>query len=403
MKLTDIAVARAKPPASGRIEIWDAMLPGFGLRVSDKGSKSWVVMYRVRGGPSGKRRLTLGRYPVLSLANARERARRIFELAGDGIDPAEARTPAPKSAPAFEEVAAQFITRYAKPKNRGWRRQEADLAREFTPSWGTKPIDAVTRADVLNVLDRISDRTSPLRANRQLALIRKFFNWCLERGILETAPTANIKPPGREVSRDRVLSDDEIRSVWNCCETVGYPFGAIFKLLLVTAQRREEVGRMRWDDLDLGKGTWTIPRERSKNDVANEVPLSRLALALIERLPRFAWEDLVFAAANGSGRPASGYSKAKLRLDRLIAASRSSNELPQMPEWWLHDLRRTAASGMARLSVPPHVIERVLNHISGTQSGVAGIYNRYGYLPEKRQALDAWGRYIEALVPPAHK
>jgi len=400
MKLTDLAVARAKPPASGRIEIWDSMLPSFGLRISEQGTKSWMVMYRVRGGAPGKRRLTLGRYPVISLAKARERARRIFELAFDGIDPAEGRPPAREPAPSFEKVAEQFISRYAKPKNRGWHRQQVDLAREFTPYWGTRRIDTITRRDVLDVLDQISDRVSPLRANRQLALIRKLFNWCLERGVLEISPAANVKPPGREVSRDRVLSDDEIRSVWVCCDAVGHPFGAIFKLLVVTSQRREEVGRMLWADLDLGKGSWTIPRERSKNGVANEVPLSPLALAIIKELPRFEGEDLVFSASNGSGRPASGYSKAKLRLDRMIAARRASEGSPEMPEWWLHDLRRTAASGMAQLGVPPHVIERVLNHISGSQAGVAGIYNRYGYLPEKRQALDAWSRYVENLVTP---
>jgi integrase len=400
MKLTDLAVASVKPPASGRIEIWDAMLPGFGLRISDKGSKSWVVLYRVRGSATGKRRLTLGRYPIISLAKARARARHLFEAASEGVDPAEALAPAREPAPSFENVAEQFIRRYTKPKNRGWHRQQVDLAREFAPYWGKRPIDTITRRDMLDALDRISDRVSPLCANRQLALIRKFFNWCLERGILETSPAANVKPPGREVSRDRVLSDDEIRSVWTCCDAVGHPFGSNFKLLLVTARRREEVGRMRWADLDLGKGNWTIPRERSKNDVANEVPLSPLALAIIKKLPHFEGEALVFAAANGSGHPASGYSKAKLRLDRMIAARRASDGLPEMPEWWIHDLRRTAASGMARLSVPPHVIERVLNHISGSQSGVAGIYNRYGYLPEKRQALDAWSRYVEGLVRP---
>jgi integrase len=297
MKLTDLAVARSKPSASGRIEIWDAVLPSFGLRISEKGTKSWMVMYHVRGGAPGKRRLTLGRYPVLSLAKTRERARRIFGAAFDGIDPAEAQRPARPQAPTFEKVAEQFISRYAKPKNRGWKRKQADLARELTPDWGKKPITAISRRDVFDVLDRISDRASPLRANRHLALIRKLFNWCLERGILETSPAANIKPPDREVSRDRVLSDDEIRSVWTCCDAVGHPFGPIFKLLLATAQRREEVGRMRWADLDLGKGMWTIPRERSKNDVANEVALSALALAIVKELPRFEGEDLVHAEA----------------------------------------------------------------------------------------------------------
>ncbi len=375
------------------------MLPGFGLRVSEQGTKSWVIMYHVRGELSGKRRLTLGRYPILSLATARERARRAFELAWDGVDPADSR-PQAAARPAlnFAEAAKQFIDRYARPKNRGWHRQEVDLSREFTPLWGTRPIDTITRRDVLDVLDRIADRTSPLRASRHLALIRKLFNWCLERDILQTSPAANIKPPGREVSRDRVLSDDEIRLMWDCAGAVGHPFGAIFKLLLVTAQRRDEVGQMRWRDLDLGQGIWTIPRERSKNNVANEVPLSSLALALINGLPRFAGEDFVFSASNGSGRPASGYSKAKLRLDRLMDAKRAAEGSPSALEWWVHDLRRTAASGMARLGTPPHVIERVLNHISGSQAGVAGIYNRYGYLPEKRKALEVWAAHLESIL-----
>jgi hypothetical protein len=225
MKLTDFVVARVKPPAAGRIEIWDSVLPSFGLRVSEKGTKSWMVMVHVRGAPAGKRRVTLGRYPVLSLAKARERARHIFEAVFDGIDPAATPAAVRPPTPAFEVIAEQFITRYAKPKNRGWKRQQADLKREFTPDWGKKPIDTITRRDVLDVLDRISDRASPQRANRQLALIRKFFSWCLERGILETSPAANIKPPGREASRDRVLSDSEIRSVWICCDALGHPFG----------------------------------------------------------------------------------------------------------------------------------------------------------------------------------
>ena len=399
MKLTDLAVAKAKPPITGRAEIWDAALPGFGLRISEKGHKSWVVMYRLGGRAAPKRRVTLGSYPALSLAKARERARDIFAQVSDGDDPAaSAAIPEPIATPKFEAIAEEFIRRYAKPKNRGWRRQEADIAREFTPHWGTKPITGIARRDVLDVLDRISDRASPMRANRYLALIRKVFTWCLERGILENSPAANIKPPGREVARDRVLSDDEIRSMWLCCDEVGHPFGAILKLLLITGQRREEVGQMRWADLDLEKGSWTIPRERSKNGVANEMPLSSLALSIINALPRFEGEALVFPARNGSGQAASGYSKAKRRLDRLMVQRRVADEIPAVPEWWLHDLRRTAASGMARLGVPPHVIERVLNHISGSQSGVAGIYNRYGYLPEKRHALEDWATEVEKIV-----
>lgn len=400
-KLTELLVAKVAPPPSGRVTLWDAMLPGFGLRVTDKGAKSWIIMYRLGGRTAPRKRLKLGAYPMLSLANARAQARNAFHEVARGIDPAAKHVD--RKPDTFEEVAHEFIERHAKPKNRGWRYQEADIKRELTPLWGARPITEITRRDVLDVLDRVSGRTSPVRANRILALVRKLFAWCLDRGILETSPAASVKPPGREASRDRVLSDDEIRHVWKACDHLGYPFGVIFKLLLVTAQRRDEVGTMKWTDVDLSKGVWTVPREISKNGIANEVPLSPLAVSILSSVPRYVRADgredpLVFPAANGSGKPASGYSKAKMRLDRLINEQRSDDEIGEMPRWWLHDLRRTAASSMARLGVAPHLIERVLNHVSGSQSGVAGVYNRYGYLSEKKDTLDHWAEYLTAVI-----
>lgn len=400
-KLTELLVAKAAPPPSGRVTLWDAMLPGFGLRITDKGAKSWIVMYRLGGRDAPRKRLKLGSYPAVSLASARVKARHAFQEVAHGNDPAAKRDePKPET---FEAVAADFIDRYAKPKNRGWKSQETDIARDLTPQWGKRPIGDITRRDVLHVLDRVAARASPVRANRLLALIRKIFAWCLERGIIDSSPAANIKPPGKEVSRDRVLSDEEIRQVWTACDHVGKPFDAIFKLLLITAQRRHEVGRMRWSDLDLRRGIWTIPREIAKNGIANEVPLPSLAISILSMQTRVVRadgreEEYVFPAANGSGKPASGYSKAKARVDALCAQQRAKEKLPPMPSWWLHDLRRTAASSMARLGVAPHVIERVLNHISGSQAGVAGIYNRYGYLPEKKEALDRWAAHLEQLV-----
>jgi integrase len=396
-KLTDLSVERIKPPCEGRVEIWDAMLPGFGLRVTDKGKKSWVVMYRLGGRGARKQRLTLGSYPRLSLAKARERARDALVQVAKGTDPS-LKTRELREAATFEAVATEFIERYAKPKNKGWKKQESDIKRNLLPYWKHRPVSSITRRDVLQVLDRVSDRSTAVNANRLLALIRKVFNWCLERGILEISPVATVKPPGKEQSRDRVLSDDELRYVWIACEAIGYPFGSIFKLLLATAQRRDEVGAMRWQNLDLEQARWTVPREVSKNNVANEVPLSPLAAKLIRDLPRYAGEDYVFPAANRSGRPASGYSKAKRQLDDEINRRRAKDERPNLAAWWLHDLRRTAASSMARLGVAPHVIERVLNHISGSQSGVAGIYNRYGYLPEKRTALELWAQHLEGII-----
>jgi integrase len=190
---------------------------------------------------------------------------------------------------------------------------------------------------------------------------------------------------------DRVLSDDELRLVWRGCEVAGWPFGDLIRLLLLTAQRLGEVSTMRWRDLDLERALWTVPAEVAKNGIANEVPLSPPAIAILAGLPPLGREGFVFPALTGSGNPVSGFSKAKARLDREVAAR---------TPWRLHDLRRTAASRMAQLAILPHVIEKILNHKSGTFAGVAGIYNRFGYGPEKRQALDAWAAHLQRLIDP---
>jgi hypothetical protein len=194
IKLTARTVENAKPPESGRVEYWDAALPGFGLRVTENGSKSWTVMYRAHG---RKRRSTLGPYPALSLAGARERARDVLHEVDKGNDPATLKAEARRrEADLFQAVIAEFIERHAKPNNRTWRRQDTDLKREFIPLWKDRPIASITKRDILEALDKIADRTSPRRANRYLALIKKLGNWCAERGYFETSPAANIKPLG---------------------------------------------------------------------------------------------------------------------------------------------------------------------------------------------------------------
>src|ERR1700730_2097761 len=397
IKLTALAVANAKAPPRGRVEYWDAALPGFGLRVTDKGAKSWTVLFRAHG---QLRRLTLGKYPVLTLAAARDRAREVLREVEKGIDPAAAKAEERRrEADRFESVIAECIERHAKPNNRGWERQDRDLRREFLPHWRNRPISGIRRRDILEVLDKISARSSPRRANRYLALIKKFFAWCVERGYLEGSPASGIKPPGREISRDRVLSDDEVRVVWHAYESAGWPFGDLFRLLILTAQRLGEVSTMRWADVDLVKATWTVPADVAKNGVANEVPLSPAALAILSAMPSLGASH-VFPALNGSGRPVSGFSKAKARLDKAIAAELGVTG-GAMPPWRLHDLRRSAASGMAQLAIAPHIIEKVLNHISGSLAGVAGVYNRFGYGPEKRAALETWARHVERVALPS--
>jgi integrase len=380
-RLTELTVSRAKPPREGRLELWDTTLPAFGLRLSSSGGRSWIVAIR-KPGARHPVRVKLGEPPLVSLSEAREKARAMLQ------DPAgilEARRRAKSYTVGL--VIAEYIDRYQRPRNRGWHEVQHVLERELA-AWNKHPITDIRRIDILRVLDRIADRASPARANRVLAYLRRMFNWCVERSILEASPVAAIKPPGRETSRDRVLDDSELAAVWHAAESMGWPWAPFIKLLTTTAQRRDEVARMAWPDLDLERRLWTLPRGLTKADRVHEVPLSGLALEIIEGVPRLG-SGLVFPAnRHGSANPVSGFAKMKRRLDKLSSVS----------DWRLHDARRTAASGMARLGHPPHVVAAILNHSPGSTQGITAIYNRHRYADEKRLALDAWGRELERII-----
>jgi integrase len=239
----------------------------------------------------------------------------------------------------------------------------------------------------VNVLDTIFERGAPIAANNALAAIRKFFNWCFERGVIVSNPCNGIKKPAKSETRDRVLSDEELRSIWEASDTIGYPFGTMVQLLMLTAQRRNEVATMRWQDIDLSSGVWTIPAELTKNGKPHLVPFSALALARLASLPRL-HESFVFPARGNVTTTFSGFSKLKAKADQLS----------RVQGWTLHDLRRSAATHMGRLGVAPHVVERILNHESGSFRGVAGVYNRFQYLPEMREGLERWACHLERLM-----
>jgi integrase len=265
---------------------------------------------------------------------------------------------------------------------------------------------------VHDLLDGIIDAGTESRPNRVLANrvfshFHKMCGWAVERGIISTSPVERMKAPAAETSRDRVLSDDELRMVWRATEAIGWPFEGFVKLLVLTAQRRDEVAGMTRSELDLLSKTWTLPRSRSKNDTEHTVPLSSAASAVIESLPQIRSRQGFMFTTVGE-RAISGFASAKNGIDARIfkalrkaaeeAGAPAEEEVEAPPRWTFHDLRRTAASGMARLGIPIHVVEAVLNHRSGTIRGVSRIYNRYSYEPEKRAALEAWGRYVEGLV-----
>lgn len=242
-------------------------------------------------------------------------------------------------------------------------------------------------------------------------MLRRLCNWAIERGIIDVSPCDKIRAPAAEESRDRVLSDDEIRLAWAAFDAVGWPFGPIAKLALLTGARRDEIAGAVWSEIDLAAKTWTISKERSKNGVAHEIPLSDDVVDIIKALPRLdpkrgTWRPAYVFTTTGK-TPVSGFSRAKSAIDKAIvkqlrkdaeATGGDLNAVVPPERWTLHDCRRTAASGMAEIGIPPHVVEAVLNHKSGTIKGVAAVYNRYSYATEKRHSLDAWARRLAEIV-----
>ena len=384
--LTDIEIRKAKPVDGRQIELWDGKIKGLGLRISPKGTKSFVLLYRMDG---RQRRLTLGRYPSLKLSDARKLAGNALHDISFGKDPVVAKKQARKGVEEFnfDAIAAFFIENYARRKTKSWAETERILKKEYISRWGKRDIRTIKRSDVNAILDGILQNGKPTMANRALAAVRRLFNWAVERGYIKEAPTASIKAPARENSRDRVLTDEELQAVWSGADVISYPYGEIVKLLILTGQRLGEVRGMRWDEIDFRESVWSISSERTKAGRAHEVPLVKEALEIIDNLPRLHEELLFPARKHGTGNPVSGMSKWKAHLDRITGVD----------DWRIHDLRRTVATGMARSGVPPHVVERILNHRTGTFRGVAGVYNRFGYLPEMREALELWSAHVLAL------
>jgi integrase len=420
-KLTDLFVERVKPPARGRIEYFDAAFPGLALRVTENGGKSWCAFYRFSG---RLRRFTIGHYPAIKPAQARKEAAAALDRVREGFDPAEEkrvrrdlRSP---DAHTFSAIAYDYLDRHLAKNNAASTYEEAkrDLEHDALPKWGKRPIASISRRDVIDLFDGVIARGAEVQANRTLARLRALFNWAIEKDRLSASPVARMKLPTKEIARDRVLSDDELRWFWAGCDAIDWPFGPLAKLLLLTLQRRDEVAGMEWSELNLPKRTWTIPREKVKNKRAHEVHLSDAAIAVLQSLPRVG-DGLVFTTTGETA--VSGFSRAKRRLNAaMIRERRRSLGLPEedkayrramrltpeksfpveIPQWTLHDLRRTGATGMAGLGFPPHVVDKVLNHVSGTIRGVAAVYNRFEYLEERRAALEAWGRYVTTLLAP---
>jgi integrase len=400
MKLSAQTVDKFSP-TDRRQEVPDDLCTGLYLIVQPTGKKSWQVRYR-HGGTH--RRMTLGAYPVLSLADARAKARTTLAGASEGRDPsAEVKAAkAPKVADDRDKVKTlidQFAKRHLSSLKSGASvRKQLDL--HVIPKWGERDIKTITKRDVIDLLDDIVDTGKSTTANRIRAYLSKFFGWCASRDIIDVPPTLTVKAPSKERSRERVLNDDEIRWFWTACEAEGSPWGPLGKLLLLTGQRLNEVAKM--TDAEIRGEVWHLSKERTKNGRPHDVPLTddvRRVLGGVDRVADARGVVRFIFTTTGS-TPVSGFSKAMRHLAEGMAeaAEKDRGEPVDIPHWTFHDLRRTAATGMARLAIPVRVTEAVLNHVSGTGGGIVAVYQRHDYADEKRQAREAWARFVAELV-----
>lgn len=400
-KLTQKGIEAIKPDPAKRLEIADASHPGLYLVVQPSGAKGWALRYRQAGKPA---KLTLGKFPVMGLAEARKAASEALakvEAGGDPITEKKQAKAAKLDAQLTERdkiktLAGDFYKRHlAKLKSGDQARQF--LERFTVKAWGERDIQTITKRDVLDLLDSIADSGREVTANRVLAHTRKFLNWCVERDVIAISPATGVKPVAKEASRDRVLTDDEIRLFWRACDAAGQPWGPFGKLLLLTGQRLNEVAQM--TDAEIRGQVWHLAASRTKNGRAHNVPLSKAASAVLDAMQRVKNDAGYIHCTNGESA-VQGFHKARAAIANKMAelAAEDAGEAVEIPAWTFHDLRRTCATGLARLGVPVRVTEAVLNHISGTGAGIVAVYQLHDYADEKRDALEAWGRYVLALV-----
>jgi integrase len=389
MRLTkqNVSTLEILPGKAERI-VFDEKLAGFGVRVRAGGKRTWIAQYRLG---DKQRRLTLGNVESIDEKEARDRARKALGKVSLGLDPQlEKETRRSQAAETLAKVVDLYL---AQAKRELKPRSFEEVNRHLTSHWSPiadRPIATLTRRDIAMRLSEIAVENGPFASNRARASLSALFSWAIAEGLAEANPVVGTNKATNEITRDRVLSPDELRTVWACAGDGQY--GAIIRLLILTGQRREEVGGMRWAELDLDGAIWNLPPSRTKNGLPHDVPLSETAVEILRAAPRVPDREYVFGIAAG---PFQGWSKAKEALDaRIVEALRLAGHSNPLPAWRLHDLRRTVATRLGDIGILPHVVETVLNHISGHRAGVAGIYNRATYAIEKREALRRWAEHL---------
>jgi integrase len=410
----------AVKPTARETTYWDDKLTGFGLKVTPAGGKIYVYRYRLalpgRAAGTAPKKHTIGKHGSLTPDQARDIAKGLAALVATGADPREietdklvakdrAKLEAQEQARnsdklAFNKVAAAWLDDYENVKVRrknSVAQAKMTVNKHLLPAFGDTPLPHITRSDMQAIIDAIPAKHIGARRSAY-AYASILFNWARHRELIDANPVSGMEKPKAPRARDRVLGDDELAAVWRASQTTPQPYACFYRLLMLTGQRREEVAGLRWAEIDRATATWIIPSERAKNGTAHLIPLSAPVIAELDILAGDqAWPKSGFVLTTTGRKPISGFSKGKRALDFKIAEARGGEP---MVSWCAHDLRRTMATGFQRLGVRFEVTEATLNHVSGAKGGVAGIYQRHDWREEKRTALDAWARHVEAISKP---
>jgi integrase len=386
VKLTKSVIDDIPAPAKD-IVYWDSGCPGFGVKVTPAGRKVFVVLFRTGGAGSRLRKYTIGPYGRVTLHQARVSAQKVFAAKLEGRDLAAEKRDARKRmvADRVEDLLEAYIAQHVS-QNRTARMTSQMLRRELG-AWGARSIHEISKRDVMDIVSGVEQRGAPVAANKILKAVRTFLRWCVGRAVLDQSPAEGIPLPTREVARDRVLNDDELTRVIIAARKIGGPYAGIVELLALTGQRREEAARCVWEEIDLQNRIWTLPNLRTKNAKPHIVHLSDQAIAVLKEAGKQG--EFVYSVAGT--HPFQDFSNAKRELDAISGVT----------GWRLHDLRRTCVSGMAGLGVAPHVADKILNHQSGTISGVAAVYQRHQFLAERKDAVEKWGAHLSSMLAKA--
>jgi integrase len=386
VKITTKSVVAAAALPAGRDDHveWDDELAGFGLRLrsgAGRVRRTFIVQYRVAG---RSRRLLLGNADVLAADAARAAAKKALAQVALGSDPQAAKVAQRGSENSLQAVVEDYVAvKRTQVRSRTLREIERYLRGPHFKPLHSRPLDQITRKDVAGCLTRIAARNGSVTAGRARTVLAAFYAWAIGAGLVELNPVVGTNNPDSSTPRERVLADAELVAIWNAC--LG-SYGRIVKLLTLLGCRREEVGAMRWDELNLSAATWTIPAARCKNGREHVLPLPAAALAIIAGVERVDGRAHLFGGAVDRG------------FQRWSAAKRELDKRASVCGWTVHDVRRTCATRMADIGIQPHIVEAVLNHQSGHKRGPAGVYNRSTYATEMRTALERWAAHLEALL-----